>query len=585
MERIMSVFSKFLSRFLLVFALNLTSIYAQNIPFAHQKEKLLSELKNHPDEIKKSKILNELANLYLNNAPDSAFTFARQAQKIALKYDQKDELAMSYLISGNVFYNQGVFNRAIEDFLEALKFFTQTKNQKGQAEIYQDLGLAYHYSKKPEVALENYEKSLQLFETIQDEKGVAGTLSYIGHIFEKKFEYQKALDYQQKALKIYEKLADKAGLAKVMDDIGSIYEDWKDYEKAFFYFSKALETNLAINNQVAAIIDLNNLGDIYQKQGKYPQSLEFAFKSLQLARKLNQKYQLRSAYRDISQTYFLLKDYQKAYTYLDSSYIAYGEVYNSETAQQIAQMQVIYETQEKDKEIALLENSKKFNRLLNYIFLGGIILLMLLGLVIFNRQRLLILKNKKIIEQNQRIYAAENELQNAALKNMQLNELQLKIELENKQLREAKLQDELEMRSRELTGRTLLIIQKNEILVELLEKIELVIRKKEGDKDRELKKLVHLIEQSTQLDKDWNEFARAFEQVHGVFFTKLQNKFPDLTAGEMRLCALLRLNMNSKDLATTLGISQDSLRVNRHRLRKKLNLSHDENLTSFMMSI
>ncbi|MCD8541118.1 MAG: hypothetical protein LRY55_16190 [Leadbetterella sp.] len=168
---------------------------------------------------------------------------------------------------------------------------------------------------------------------------------------------------------------------------------------------------------------------------------------------------------------------------------------------------------------------------------------------------------------------------------MQLNELKLKTELENKQFREQKLQDELGMRSRELTGRTLLIVQKNEMLTELLEKLQLIVRKKEGDKDIELKKLIRLIERNTQLEKDWNEFKMAFEQVHGEFLKKLQEQFPDLTSGELRLSALLRLNMNTKDLSTTLGISQDSLRVTRHRLRKKIGLKQGDSLTRFIMSI
>jgi len=531
---------------------------------ASKKEAYQAELLRLKDEKQKSRVLNDLAAELLNNAPDSAFKYARQAQKIALKLEQKDELARSFMISGNVFYNQGIFSRAIEDFIKALQHYQITNNKKGLAEIHQDLGLAYHYSKKPDVALIHYRKSLSLFQGLNDETGVAGTLSYIGHIFEKNLQYQKALEYQQKALKTYEKLNNNAGIAKVMDDIGSIYEDWQDYGKAFQYFSKALEINLRIDNRIAAIIDLNNIGDIYQKQGKYAEGLSYTFRSLELSRKLHQKYQLRSAYRDVSQTYFFLKDYQKAYAYLDSSYTIYGEVYNVETAQQIAQMQIIYETQEKDKEIALLETNKRFNRLLIYIFIGVIIIICCFSLVIFNRQRLLILKNKKILEQNQRIYATE---------------------LENTQLKEQKLQGELEMRSRELTGRTLLIIQKNEILVELLDKIQLTLRKKDEEKDAELKKLIRLIEHSTQLEKDWNEFKLAFEQVHGEFFAKLQEKYPDLTSGELRLCALLRLNMDTKDLITTLGISQDSLRVNRHRLRKKLSLSQGDSLTHFIMSI
>jgi tetratricopeptide (TPR) repeat protein len=532
-----------------------------------------------------SRLWNELANHYLNNAPDSAFKYARKAQKSALQFSQNNELAMSYLILGNVFYNQGIFNQAIEEFIKAMRYFKQAGNEKGLAEIYQDLGLAYHYSKKPEVALENYKKSLDIFQKIKDEKGIAGTLSYIGHIFEKKADYHTALDHQQKALDIYQKINDKAGIAKVMDDIGSIYEDWKDYGKAEQYFSTALRYNLEINNQVAAIIDLNNIGDIHQKQGSYKVSLQYTFQCLALARKLNQKYQIRGAYRDLAQTHFYMKEYEKGYLYLDSAYRVYGEVYNSETARQIAHIQTLYEMQEKDKEIAILENSRLFNTRLNYIFIAGFILLLAFAGLIFNRQRLVILKNKKIIQQNELIYSTQNELQESALENMRLNEQKLKTELENKQLREQTLQNELMTRNRELTGRALHIIQKNEMLTELRQKIELALRKKDTDKTKELKELAVMIDYSFHLDKDWEEFKLAFEQVHGDFFTKLQALFPDLTSGDIRLCALLRLNLSSKDTAAIMGISQDSLRVNRHRLRKKMNIEQGDNLVNFMMGL
>lgn len=528
--------------------------------------------------------LNALAEKLLNNSPDSAFKYAHKAGNIAAKYNLADELARSRLLTGRVLQNQGAFDHAIEDYMEAIENYQSTHNETGLAISYQYLGLAYDFSRQPEVALANYRKSLDIFQKRKDESGQAGTLSYIGHIYEKRQEYKTALEYQQQARKIYEKLKDTEGLAKVMDDIGSIYEDLENYNQAFVFFSEALRLNQQAGNKIAAINNLNNIGDIYQKQGAYQLALKYTFESLDMARELNQKYQLRSAYRDISQTCFLMGDFKRSYEYLDSAYRTYGEIYNSETATHTARMQVIYDTQEKDKEIALLEAGKRFNKLLIYTFGGALVIISALGLMILNRQRLLLLKNKEILKQNKKIYETEKELHQAALDNMQLNELRLTAELENKQLREQKLQDELGTRSRELTERTLLIIRKNEVFVELLEKLKLSLRKKEGERESELKKLIRTIEHNTQLEKNWNEFKMAFEQVHSDFLKNLQERFPQLTSRELTLCSLLRLNMNSKDLSTTLGISQDSLRVTRYRLRKKFGLKQGESLTQFIMS-
>ncbi|MCD8541119.1 MAG: tetratricopeptide repeat protein [Leadbetterella sp.] len=171
--------------------------------------------------------------------------------------------------------------------------------------------------------------------------------------------------------------------------------------------TQALELNRKINNQVASVINLNNIGDIYQKQGDYHSALEYSFQSLALARQLNQKYQVRSAYRDISQTYAFLNDHGRSYNYLDSAYLIYGEIYNLETARQIAQMQIVYETQEKDNEIALLEANKRFNRLLIAVFAGALVIITGLGLLIVSRQRLLIIKNKRSSNKTKRIYEAE----------------------------------------------------------------------------------------------------------------------------------------------------------------------------------
>ena len=86
-----------------------------------------------------------------------------------------------------------------------------------------------------------------------------------------------------------------------------------------------------------------------------------------------------------------------------------------------------------------------------------------------------------------------------------------------------------------------------------------------------------------RIDQDWENFKIMFEQVHEGFFVRLKASYPDLGNAELKLCALLRLNLNLKESSQILGISSDSVKTARSRLRKKLQLSQEDNLVDFMI--
>jgi DNA-binding CsgD family transcriptional regulator len=174
-------------------------------------------------------------------------------------------------------------------------------------------------------------------------------------------------------------------------------------------------------------------------------------------------------------------------------------------------------------------------------------------------------------ERNRHIFETQKEL--------------MQVELANRQLQEDKLMEELEIRKKGLTSYTLHIIQKNQSLEDLRNKLELLIRDDKRDQKKQLQQLIHQINQNFNHDQYWNEFRETFEQIHQPFFDNLKKYSDDLTGNDLRMLSLIKLNMASKDMATLLGISQDSLRVSRYRLKKKLNLGQDESLTGFVQGL
>ena len=117
------------------------------------------------------------------------------------------------------------------------------------------------------------------------------------------------------------------------------------------------------------------------------------------------------------------------------------------------------------------------------------------------------------------------------------------------------------------------------------EQLQKMLKRDKVITKKEISRLVHLIDYSFSLDKDWEGFSKIFEQVHRGFFVNLKECFPTLTKNGLRLCALLRINLSSKEIATILGISPNSVRIARYRLRKKLEMENEQSLLDFLMGI
>jgi len=178
-------------------------------------------------------------------------------------------------------------------------------------------------------------------------------------------------------------------------------------------------------------------------------------------------------------------------------------------------------------------------------------------------------RRKMLIQQEER-------LQQEAL----LNEQRL-VKLRNNQL-----EKELASKSRELANSAMNIVYKNELLNNIHDEL-LQLKDHEGKKlsTDQLKKISKIIEDARSDDRDWNLFEKSFNEAHENFFKKLKSHYPDLVPNDLKLCAYLRMNMSSKEIASLLNITTRGVEIRRYRLRKKLNLGHDDNLSAFLMEI
>jgi len=165
------------------------------------------------------------------------------------------------------------------------------------------------------------------------------------------------------------------------------------------------------------------------------------------------------------------------------------------------------------------------------------------------------------------------------------NNLLLEIkELENEQelmkLRNDQLSQDVDAKNRELAVSTMSLIKKNELLSLIKEDL-----KKTEDNSRNIKSVITTINKNINEEDTWNVFKEAFDNADKDFLKKVKSAHPTLTPNDLRLCAYLRLNLSSKEIAPLLNISVRSVEIKRYRLRKKMDLSHEQGLVEYILSI
>ena len=148
------------------------------------------------------------------------------------------------------------------------------------------------------------------------------------------------------------------------------------------------------------------------------------------------------------------------------------------------------------------------------------------------------------------------------------------------------LQNQVNQKNAELVTQTSFIIQKNELIEKIKALIEDFYAKNKSTLLQQLMyKINNLVSHNLDTEDDWKNFLLKFEEKHTEFFKKLKADYPTLTSTDLRLCACLKLNMETKDIASLMNLSVRAVENNRYRLRKKLNLRTEQNLNEFFISI
>ncbi|WP_373059594.1 triple tyrosine motif-containing protein [Zunongwangia sp. H14] len=197
---------------------------------------------------------------------------------------------------------------------------------------------------------------------------------------------------------------------------------------------------------------------------------------------------------------------------------------------------------------------------LSYLALLGyfmVFLLVLYGIHLLSQRQ-----HRKQVEENEK-----------ALRMRNLEAEQKIIKLENE-----RLEQDMENKNRELAASTMSLIKKNEFLSDIKHRLQ------EAESSK-VKSVIKTIDKDISEEDNWNFFQKAFSNADKDFFHKMKQKHPELTSNDLKLCAYLRLNLSSKEMAPLLNISVKSVEIKRYRLRKKMKLGRNDNLTDYILAV
>lgn len=537
------------------------NIYSQD---AMRVDSLSKIVANHPAD---TLGINALGDLVYEYAPvdfEKAYSYANQALSIAQKLKDRKSEAFALNNVAIAYDFQSKFDKALKYYLKALKINEEINNQSGIATGYMNIGVSFFFQNNLEKAEEWYLKSLAIRLKMNKPVETARIYNNLGVTYEKQKKYAKAREMYDKSLEIKEKANDRKGIASTLGNIGVVYQHEGNLEQALSFHYQSLKIEQEIQHPYGISSSLISIAEIFSIQKNYQKAQENFQKALEISQKAGTKDNVKNAYLGLFQTDSLQGNIQNAFKNYQNYVRIKEEIYNAEKSQQLIQMQTLYETEKKEHQIKLQKQENEQLKLINVVaFLMGILMLLVLILT-YSRHQLKIKQQALLIEKetNQKQYLEE--------KNKHLEETQKHLE------------EKIDFKNRELSAVILHISQKNKVLLEVREKMEglHLLQSAESLTRQRLKEIIKIIWVNLSSDDDWERFRAYFEGVHPDFFKKLLDKFPDLSPKELKFCAYLKMNLDTKEIANLLNISVRSMESYRFRIRQKMNLESSENLTS-----
>lgn len=566
---------------------------------------------------------------------EQALRIANELIEIGGTQDSYEALVNGYQLRGEYYYFVPPIEDGVPWYKKSLELAREYNDPNEEAHSLSSLGSISHFMGELELAEDYYDEALEIRESLNDTSNILFLLYKRAWLKNAADQHVKSLNDYMEGLRYAEECRDTSYMASFLMGIGIIHKKQKNYDQAEEiaklsieyaeaigedYLAAAAKGNLALvykytnrlpeakavfleqldyfqtNNELEGIMSCQvNLTIICNRLEQYEEALDFGHKGLKFTKQFSRyestsdvsneiaiahlglnnidsalfygNYAIenarlggavekeRDAEKLLSDAYSALGDFEPALIHYKNYTALNDSIFEREKSNTVLELQTLYETAKKEQEIDDLNNQARIDKLQNQMLFGGLIALFVFAAVVINRE---VKRRKKA----QELHLAEIKLAESE---------------------RSRLEDQLEFKNKELVSHALHLAQKNEMLQDLKSDLESIKSKAPND-EAGIQDLFNKLRFDEQIDSNWDQFTQSFSELNASFFEALTAKYPDLSKSDLRLCALLKMNLGSKDIANILNISDDGVKKARYRLRKKLNLDSNTGLESMILS-
>lgn len=526
---------------------------------------------------------------------NKAFEAVDQAWAIADSFDYRKLDYMLNSRKGFILMQQGNNDACIEYFERCVELASKEGGEAAKGQALSQLGYAYTRKGDFDKAIKSLDEAREILQETNDETGLQNLYVYMGVYYSRVGDKDKALPEYLKALDLAKARKDTSWMITCLLNVISQYAIRGEVDQAYAYYherealieriefpeDRKVELNIGVllvqsekYNEALEVLEICRA--YYAKEGntyrvalvdhwmalahrgldRYDLAAEKSKASFAGAKENDNKKLAELSAFTLFQTYHWRGQDSEAIEWLQTSNEIKDSIYSEDKRREMMALETKYETFRKEQEIEMLKAKNELEKAKRGRMLIGLISSILIGGMLVYQQISRRRKEKEIQEQK---------LLNAALE-------------------KAQLQERLEHKEKELTIQLLHVAQKNSFLSAVTDSLEKIKKLIDNEPTLLINKVIKTISNDIASNETWDQFLTSFKEIHQNFVDLMVNQY-NLSAGELRLASMIKMNMSSKEIGSLLNISDAGVKKARYRLRKKLDLEQDENMQEYLLGV
>ena len=509
---------------------------------------------------------------------DSALVHALEAEKCIGDLKTSEEKVRLLIVLGDAQQNVRDMPAALGAYQRAQRAVDEAITKEGvspaltlaRADIEMNIGLLHFNLRDLDKSIGHYNAVLRILDgaTTPDSAAMAlrrvRLFNNMAAVYVRQSDFATALPYFQQALQMNLALNDVRNAGSLNNNIGICLMELGKHIQANEYFLKSLAMRRELNDSRGQAQVLNNLGKNQVNFGRFSEARDHFEQALAIGKRIGSRESMVISLESLSLVYDTLRNFEAALEAHREFKTLNDSLYNADSRLTIARLEEEFR-RDKERELFRVEGARKDaenarRRLWNFALAGALFFLALTTFLVF-----------KVLRQRVRTSRLEQE--------------KLRLEREKLEAEQATLQENLASKDRELTANALFLLKRNELIAHIAERLLKAKPTFRQENQHVIQEIVRDL-QASHDEHNWKEFEAHFTRVHSSFYSSLQERFPELSPNERKLCAFLRLNMSTKDISAITQQTVNSITVARSRLRKKLGIEGEEtNLVDLLQSM